>query len=74
MTIRRLAKQRGRALVLYVAAFIFAAALGGMIAHETANGYVSLGVAIGIAGMELGATLSIAARGIIRARAKRFEK
>jgi len=74
MTIRRLAKQRGRDLVLYIAAIIFAAALGWLIAVEAASGPVSLGIVIGIAGVELGATLSLAARGIIRARGKGFEK
>jgi len=74
MAIRGIAKQRGRKLVLYIGAIVFAGAMGGLIAVEAASGPVSLGIAIGIAGVELGASLTFAVRGIIRARGKGLEK
>ena len=66
MTVRDVAKLRGRELHVYLVAAGLAAFLGGAIAVEIDGSYCGLGIAEGLACVELGPVVGQVARKIIR--------
>ena len=66
MALRGVARLRGRELAVYGLTLGFAAWLGGVIATEIDEAYAGLGLAVGLACVELGPVVGQVARKIIR--------
>ena len=66
MALRGVARLRGRELAVYGLTLGFAAWLGGVIAVEIDEAYAGLGLAVGLACVELGPTVGSVARKLIR--------
>jgi hypothetical protein len=66
VAIRNIAKKSGRDLFFYVGALVLVGALGALIAHQSDAYSCAIGLVMGMAAVELGATMLASSKDVIR--------